>query len=95
MSGREPAQQKTRAVERLFDHLVGAGEKCRGNIEAESLRRLEVHHHLEVDRLLNRQVGGLFSAQDAINVGGCLPVLVGQLDSVDTRPPSATKCRNA
>src|SRR5260370_4060071 len=45
----------------LFDRLVGAGEDGGRDIEAERIRRLEIDDQLELRRLLNRQVGGLFA----------------------------------
>src|ERR1700756_1421548 len=40
-----------------FDHLVGAGEHHRGNIEADRLCRPFVDRQLELGGLLHRQVG--------------------------------------
>jgi hypothetical protein len=57
-SGREQAQQR-RAVARLFDHLVGAGEQRRRHLDAERLRGGQIDNQLELGRLLDRKVGGL------------------------------------
>jgi hypothetical protein len=43
----------------LFDHLVGAGEQRRWDLEAERSGRLEVDDELELGQLKHRQVGGL------------------------------------
>ena len=45
----------------LLDHLVGAGEQRRRNVDAKRLRGLEIDHQLELGRLLDRQIGGLFA----------------------------------
>ena len=80
----------------LFDHLVGARKQRRRHVEAERLRGLEVDRKLELGWLLDWQVGRLLAAQDTINVGGRLPVLIGQINAIGYkghRP--VTKCRKA
>src|ERR1700754_3650869 len=56
-----------------FDHLVGA--KQDGGfvqVDAEQLRRLQIHGQLEFCGLENRENGGTFAAQDPVGVG-CKP----------------------
>ena len=61
----------------LFDHLVGAGEQRGGYIGAE---RLAVFRLITSSyRRLHRQGGGLRPSQDAIDVGGGAPKLLGKL----------------
>jgi hypothetical protein len=37
----------------LFDHLVGAGEQCRGNVNAKCLGGFHIDRELELDRLFD------------------------------------------
>ena len=51
-----------------FDHLVGAGEYCRRNCEAQCFRGLKVDYQLVFGRRLHWQVGWLLTLEDAIDV---------------------------
>jgi hypothetical protein len=42
----------------LLDHLVGAGEERPRDRDANRLGSLQVHHKLELSRLLDRQLTG-------------------------------------
>src|SRR5271170_2565911 len=69
-------------VGRLLDHLVGGGEECLRNGEAESLRGLKIDGQIEFGWLLHWQIGGLDSiehlscvgARQAISVGDARPI---------------------
>ena len=53
---------------RSFDHLVGAGEQCVRNLEAERPRGLEVDGQFELRWLLNGKIGRLLALKDEINI---------------------------
>jgi hypothetical protein len=61
-------------VRRLLDHLVGAGEHARWQVEADRLRGLEVDHQLVFHRRLHRQVGRLLALEDAVDIMGRRPL---------------------
>src|SRR5262245_66415993 len=59
-----------------FDHLVGAGKQRGRHLEAERLGCFEVDYQLVLGRCLNRQVGGFFPLENAIDVAGGAPASV-------------------
>ena len=65
-----------------FDHLVGARQHARRHVKAERFGGLEVDHQLVLGRRLHRQVGRLLALEDAIDVAGGSPVLVGEIRPV-------------
>src|SRR5262245_65944981 len=66
----------------LFDHLVGAGEKRRRNVESERLGALKVEHQLELGWLHDWQVGRLLTLEDATSIKADLTVRVRKPASV-------------
>jgi hypothetical protein len=68
MSAKPEADIRTRLVLSAFDDLVGAGEYCRCNGEAEGLRGLEVDEKLEFSRLFDRQIGGSFAFENLVDI---------------------------
>jgi hypothetical protein len=54
----------------LFDDLVGAGEQRLRHGEAERLRGLHIDDQLELGRLLEWKLGGVFAFQHPVDVVG-------------------------
>jgi ABC transporter substrate binding protein len=82
--GQEPTFAATakNAKTELLDNLVDDGEDAGRNVEAESLRGLEVHDKIELGGLLHRQVGGFLSLEDATDIDAGLAKGVGLARSV-------------
>src|SRR5262245_8621453 len=73
-NGREHSQQRSP----LFNHLIGAGEQRRGNVEAEGLSRLEVDYKFERGRLLDWNICGFRPAQNLVDeIGSTLEQVPG------------------
>src|SRR6516225_8851372 len=53
-----------------LDHLVGAGEQDRRQVETQRSCCLEVDHELELGPLLDRQIGWFCTLEDFVDVGG-------------------------
>ena len=66
----------------LFDHLVGASTYRLRNGEAQCFGSLEIDYKLVLRRRLYRKIGWLLALQDAINVAGRTPEIVGTIRSV-------------
>src|SRR5262245_29592265 len=67
---------------RLFDHLVGEREQRRRNRQAERLGDLQIDDEIEFNRLLDRQIGRLRSAQNPVNITSGAPELVSKVYSI-------------
>jgi len=66
-------QKQTHALQQttaLFDHLVGSREQRRRHIKAQHFRRFRINDQLEFVGLLDRKIAGLFTFEDAIDIGG-------------------------
>jgi hypothetical protein len=64
----ENRRQLLRQGQRIISYARGAGEQGRRHFDAQRLRRLQVDDELEFCWRLHRQVGGLFSPQNAIYI---------------------------
>jgi hypothetical protein len=67
---------------RSFDDLVGEPLKMQRHVKAECLGGFEVDDEIELGRDLDRQIAGLRSTQDAIDMGGRAPEHVFVVRSV-------------
>jgi len=76
------ADSCTAAILSLFDHLVGAAEQRGRQVEPERLSGLHVDHQFVLRWCLYRQVGGLLTLEDAIDVAGRVAVLVENIWSI-------------
>src|ERR1700731_1756592 len=82
-AGLAPADRASFAWRLLsFDHLVGAGEKIRGDRDAEGARRPQIDDEVELGGLVNRKITGLGPAQDAIDVARRTPERVNRIGPV-------------
>src|SRR6266508_2526292 len=67
---------------RSFDHLVGNREQAWRKRQAECLGSLEIEDQLELGRLYDGQIGGLFPLEYPANVDADEPIRVSQAGSI-------------
>src|SRR5258707_9884239 len=65
-----------------FDHLVGPHQQRRRHVEAERLGGLEVDNRFIFGRRLHWEISWISAAQDAIDVGCRLPILLDDVGAV-------------
>ena len=78
-------QKRTRAPQQkglLFDHLVGRGEQRLRNGQAEGLCGLEIDDQFILGGRLHREIARLLALENAIDIAGRAPELVGKIRSV-------------
>src|SRR6476620_10906512 len=73
--------------ESLFDHFVGGLLKMHRHVETQSFGRLEIDDELILSRRLHRHVGGLLALEDAIDVTGCVSILVDEIGPIGNQAP--------
>ena len=66
----------------LFDHLVGASKYRLRNGEAQCFGSLEIDYKLVLRGRLHREIAGLLALENAIDIAGRAPELVGKIWSV-------------
>ena len=67
---------------RLLDHLVGAGEQCRRDDEAERSRGFEIHGQLKFGGLHYRQVRSVLALENPASIRRRLAIGVRQVGAV-------------
>src|SRR5262245_55195266 len=72
--------------ERLFDHLVGAGDERRRYVETDRFGGGEVDDELKLGGLLDRQVAWLFTLEDTIDIGRGLPISIEHFRPIGHQP---------
>jgi hypothetical protein len=71
---------------RSFDHLVGACEERRRDFDAERLGGLKIDHQIELDRQLDRQIGGLSPLENLTRIDAGLTINIRNIGSVTHQP---------
>jgi hypothetical protein len=67
---------------RLFDDLVGAGDKRPRKCQTKFLGGPEVDDQVEFGRLLDRKIGRLRALEDAVNIVGAAPADPAEIDAI-------------
>src|SRR5262249_22463073 len=70
-----------------FDHSIRPCQDIRRNRQGDLLSGFEIDNELELLRLLHLEVGGLWTLQNLVHVGGGAPVKVCKVHSVGHKPP--------
>ena len=81
-----PVSSSRTAASRSFDHLVGAQQERRRQLDADRFGGLEIDDQLKPGRLLDRQIGGLRTVENLRHVGGDAAQARLDMDSVGHEP---------
>ncbi len=76
----------------LPDHSIRSHQHIRWNRQADLLRRFQVDNELELDRLLNGQVGGFPAFQNLVHIRSGAPVQVRIVHAVGHKPTGFHNC---
>src|SRR5262245_48459267 len=74
-----------------LDHSVRFHQELRRNLQPQALGCLEVEHQLELGRPFYREIRGLVSLEDPINVDCRTPVQISQIGSITHEAPKLRK----
>src|SRR5947207_13131160 len=77
----------------LFDHLIGAGEERRGNVDADRLGGFQIDHEIELGCLLDRQLAGLIVSEDAADIDAGLTMRINEVRTIAPHSPGFDKTR--
>jgi hypothetical protein len=70
----------------LLDHLVRTHKQRSRNSETERLGGFEIDYQFVLSGILHRHLGRLGAFENAIDVNGCLPVLLGGIVPIGCQP---------
>ena len=78
----------------LFDHLIGAGEQCWGNVKADCLGGFQVNDEIELGSLLDREVARFFALEDAAGIDAGLAIRIEEARPVAHQPAGRREIAN-
>src|SRR5215510_5042069 len=69
-----------------FDHLISSREQGGWHGDTQSLSSLEVNHQIELDRLLDGEIGGLCALEDLVDDRRAAPLQFCEVGAVAHEP---------
>src|SRR5215471_17297870 len=73
---------------RLSDHLIRPVQHRLRNCETDLFRCFEIDHELELRRLFDREISGLGTSQDLVDISSGAAVKIGKARSISHETPS-------